>query len=109
MSAINHSAIRLAVRARALTLPAIATTGSASLGVSSNAYTRASGSFLTDGFEPGMELSASAFADSTNNGVATITEVAALTMKVDKALVDAAGAAGKTLAVGLPAVWEQEE
>lgn len=55
-------------------------------------YTRATGSFVTDGFTEGMTVTVSGFANGGNNGVKTIATVSALviTMTVDTGLVDEA-------------------
>jgi hypothetical protein len=57
----------LALRGRVLTL-SVATTGTTSLAATATGYTRAAGSFVTDGFKPGMEVLAAGFATSGNNG-----------------------------------------
>lgn len=103
----DHQAVQLAIRAHARTV-SVATTGATSLAVSGSTYTRATGSFVTDGFKPGMELLASGFASATNNGLAVVTAVAATVLTVDRTLVDATASAGKTLSVGLPSreAWE---
>ena len=121
---IAHYDNQLALRARLLTL-AGPTTGSTSLSATATGYARASGSFLTDGFKVGMEVTASGFGTAANNGTGRITAVAALTMsvtaytltadttehgytKTDRTLVVEVASTGRTLAVHLPThrAWE---
>jgi hypothetical protein len=102
---IDHSAIQLACRARARSL-SVCTTGAMSLAATASGYTRASGSFLTDGFRVGMEVTPAGFSHTTKR---TITAVTALTMSVNGAAVTVQTAsAGRTLSVGLPSsqAWE---
>lgn len=111
---------RKALRTRALTL-SVCTTGSTTLAATTTGYTRASGSFLADGFRRGMELSASGFGTAANNGLAVVTGVTALALAVTaydvsgddvtaRTLATEAAGAGRTLSVGLPALrsWEGE-
>lgn len=103
---IDHEGIQLALRARLLTLT-VADTGSMSLGATTTAYTRATGSFLTDGFRVGMEVDATGFV-AANNGLAVITQLTATVMTVDKTLTTQAASAGRQLVAGLPSrqAWE---
>lgn len=106
---LDHRAILAALRARLATL-AVCTTGATDLSATTTGYARAAGSFLVDGFAPGMELLASGFAAAANNGRSVVTAVAALTLTVKKAgatTIEAAGAA-RTLAVGVPAAFGGE-
>jgi hypothetical protein len=102
---INHYDYQLALRQRLLTLEVV-TTGSISLTATTSGYTRGSGSFLTDGFAVGMEVSGSGFTDPDNNAAKTITAVAALTLECDGCTAEGAGT--RTLSVGLPELrgWE---
>lgn len=108
---ISHSAYRQAIRDRARTL-SVATTGATTLATTTTTYTRSSGSFLTDGFAVGMEVTASGFA-AANNGVALITGLTATVMTVRRTspLVTSAAASGRTIAAGLPSkrAWENVE
>lgn len=71
------------------------------LAATATGYTRTSGSFLTDGFRVGMEVTPTGFTTTTP---AVVTAVTATTMTVDRArAVDASVVAGRTLAVNLPA------
>lgn len=100
----DRLAVHLALRARLLTL-AVVTTGSTTLEATATGYARAAGSFLDDGFEPGMEVTPSGFASTTPG---TVTAVAALTLTIDGGRTAEAAGAGRTLAVGLPSrmAWE---
>lgn len=104
---IDHQALQLAVRTKLATL-AVCTTGSTTLGVSANTYTRATGSFLTDGFKPGMEVTPTGFTGTGNNTVAVVTTVAALAVGTNRTLVTESEASGKTLACGQPAGFAAE-
>ena len=81
------------------------TTGSTSLAAvsGSNTFTRATGSFVTDGFNVGDEIWASGFATGGNNGRTKITAVSALSMTVAKTLASDVSAASRTIKVGLAA------
>lgn len=113
---LNHLTVRRAVRARLGTLVA-ATTGVTSLSATATGYARAAGSFVTDGFEVGMELRGSGFANAVNNGVGVVTRVAPLALTVSMwvatttngvrtvtrpANVAESAAGGRALTVGLP-------
>ncbi len=78
------------------------TTGSMTLeaNVTTNIFERTTGSFLADGFLPGMEVTASGFVTSGNNGRTRITAVTALEMTVAKTLAADAAASGCTLSAG---------
>ena len=101
---IDEVQIQLALRARLLTL-SVATTGTMTLAAVSGGYTRASGSFLTDGFAPGMELVPVGFSSSTPR---VITGVTALAITVSSTVPAQVAAGGRSLTVGLPAAraWE---
>lgn len=102
---IDHFGMHLAMRARALTL-SVVTTGSTSLSATSTGYERASGSFLTDGFAPGMEVTGTSFSNAANNAAKTITAVTATALTCPGCVTETAGT--RTLSVGLPStrVWE---
>jgi hypothetical protein len=95
---MDHGAVLLACRSHALTL-SVATTGSTTLAATATGYTRATGSFLTDGFRVGMEVTPTGFTTATS---AVITAVTALTMTVDTARAVDSSSIGRTLTVGLP-------
>lgn len=106
---IDLEAARLACRTR-LRGMTVATTGATSIAATATTYTRAAGSFLTDGFRTGMELLASGFAPSGNNGYKVVTEVAAgtLTVTSDTTMAVAAAGGNETLLAALPEtrLWE---
>lgn len=99
--------VRLALRAHLRDLE-VCTTGSTTLAATSAGYTRASGSFLDDGFRPGMEVTPSGFTAST---VGTVLTVSALAMTIRGGRTVESSASGRSLTVGLPAtqVWENTE
>lgn len=104
------SHMRAAWRQQLLTLSK-ATTGTLSnVSVSGATYTRASGSFLTDGFGIGDEIVAAGFAQASNNGRALVRAVTALAMTVDRTLATEAAGANVSLVAGLPQDrhWEGE-
>jgi hypothetical protein len=119
---IDHLDVQLTLRARATTLE-VCTTGSTTLAATSTGYTRPVGSFVTDGFAPGMEITASGFATAANNGTGLVTNVTATVLSVtaytvaysggelvvsDRTLVAEGAGSGRTVLVGLPAMraWE---
>lgn len=106
---VDHTNARLAIRQRLKTL-SVATTGAITMSAAGGTYTRASGSFLDDGFRAGMEVVGSGFSNAGNNVTGVVMAVSALTLTVDQGLVTEASAAGRTLAAGLPSsrMWENE-
>ena len=102
---INHYAIQKALRVKLQTL-SVCTTGSVTLSVTATGYARTTGSFLTDGFVPGLEVSGTSFAVSGNNTAKTISSVSALTLTCPGCTVETATTA--TLASLLPThcAWE---
>lgn len=102
---INHLAIQLALRAKLLTFPTIATTGSATLSATATGYARLTGSFITDGFYPGFEVAPSGF---TQTEVGTVIGVTALALTIFEGRTVQSSASGRTLSVGLPSMrqWE---
>jgi hypothetical protein len=101
---IDEIQMQLALRSKLLTL-SVATTGTMTLASTTSGYTRATGSFLTDGFAVGMEVTPTGFTSSTPR---VITAVSALSMTVDGTLTAQAAAGGRSLTVGLPSsrAWE---
>lgn len=95
---IDLSAATLSLRNRALGL-VVATTGSTDLSATATGYHRAAGSFVTDGFLPGMEFTPTGFAANT---VDIITSVTATDIATKYARAVEAVASGRTLSVGLP-------
>lgn len=104
--AIEHLAYQLALRARALTL-SVCTTGTMALAATSTGFTRATGSFATDGFYAGMEITPAGFADAINTPC-VVTNVSALLLTVNRRQAAQASAGSRSIAVGLPAqrAWE---
>jgi hypothetical protein len=100
---LSHLACVEALRTQLLTL-SVCTTGSATLSATATGYARTTGSFLTDGFAVGMEITPTGFAANT---VAVLTGVTALTLTTAARAVEVA-AAGRTIACLLPAgrAWE---
>ncbi len=101
---IQHSLVVPACRARALTL-AVCTTGAITMARTATGYSRATGSFLTDGLRVGMEVTPGGFAADTPEVIRTLTATA---MTTDTPHAAQPAAAGRTLAVGLPSrrAWE---
>lgn len=115
---IDPRAMRLALRTRLLTMDPVATTGSTSLaatsGASGGTFTRSTGSFLDDGFEAGMEITATGFGSSSNNTSTNghvVVAVAALSMQVRSTLSTEGAGSGRTLNAVLPTrrAWENSE
>lgn len=127
---IDTAAAVLAIRNRILGV-SVATTGSVSLGATATntstglaTYTRASGSFITDGLYQGMEFTAAGFGTAANNGKGLIAGVTATVLTVypydvtsttntvaTRTMVDEAASSGRTISVGLPGLraWENVE
>jgi hypothetical protein len=101
---VNHRAHIVALRALLRTL-SVCTTGSTTLSATATGYARAAGSFLTDGFAAGMEVTPTGFTQTTRS---VITGVSALAITVAGGRTVEGAAAGRTLAVALPATraWE---
>jgi len=97
---IDHGAVLLACRTKLAAL-SVATTGSVSLTATSSGYTRSTGSFLTDGFAPGMELVGAGFSNDENNAAKTITSVSTLQISAAGCVAETAGT--RSLTVGVPA------
>jgi hypothetical protein len=101
---IDEVAMQTAMRARAQTL-IVATTGVTSLSATSTGYARTTGSFYTELFYPGMEITPAGFA---SNVVRVITDVQPLTITVSGSVTPEVAAGGRSLTVGLPVsrAWE---
>jgi hypothetical protein len=101
---IDSQAVLLALRTRLLTL-SVVTTGSANLAASTAGYTRASGSFLTDGFAAGMEVTPSGF---TQTATGVVSAVATGTLTITGGRTVQTAGAGRSVACLLPAAraWE---
>jgi hypothetical protein len=118
---LSEIEMQLALRTKLLTL-SVTTTGTLALAATATQYTRAAGSFLTDGFAVGMEITPAGFA---NNSRAVITDVTALTITAKRIIATTANgvttytlgpltaeasAGGRSLTVGLPSqrAWEND-
>jgi hypothetical protein len=103
---IDEIAMQLALRDWAKTL-VVATTGVLALAATASGYTRTTGSFLDDGFWPGMEITPAGF---IANAPRVITDVSALVITVSGAVTPEAVAGGRALTVGLPSsrAWENK-
>lgn len=113
---LDETLAELALRARLLGTT-VATTGSTSLAATTTGYTRSAGSFITDGFREGMEVSVTGFPTAANNGKGVILKpLTATVMLIDaydvsspnvvtsRTLVVEAEAAGRTISAGIPAL-----
>lgn len=83
--------------------PSVAMQGSPTMSAQapSNTYTRSSGSFVTDGFLPGMSITVANMANAQNNGVKVVTAVTALVLTVAQTLLAEAGpTSGVTITSG---------
>lgn len=98
MSVATHTAARLALRAKLKTLVIAASAGS--IAAVKTGFTRVSGSFITDGFYPGFEVTQIGFGV---NITTLITGVTALAMTTADAPTVAGAAIGQSLASYLPA------
>jgi hypothetical protein len=98
MSTALLSDVRLAVRAMLQSL-VVCSTGSTTLAATATGFTRATGSFLADGFRVGYEVTPSGFAD---NSVSVIVDVTDTTMALLDARKAQAAGAGRALTCGVP-------
>ena len=106
--AISWQQMQTALRTKLLTLE-VCTTGSVSLSATATGYARTTGSFITDGFTPGMEVTGTGFSATANNTARTLTGVTALTLTCSGTVAETAGT--RTLKVVLPGdrAWENVE
>lgn len=84
----------------------VAQTASADvIGATPTGYIRTSGSFITQGFTVGMQVTASGFTNDANNGTSVITDVTATTLTVTKtpSTVAEVAATGRSLRAPRPA------
>jgi len=104
---IDTYTLQLALRTKALSL-SVSTCSGVNLSASGSIFTRASGSFITDEFSIGMELTAAGFSEAANNDTFVVTNVGATQITVDGSLTTESAGSGKTLTVGLPSnrAWE---
>jgi hypothetical protein len=100
-----HANLRSAFRERLLTLVDIDHSPGVSVSLASGVFTRASGSWLTAGFAPGMEVTVSGFTGSPLYGV--VETVSALALKLNITGTQTVAGGGRFI-VGLPQgrAWE---
>lgn len=101
---LDTDAALVALRTRLLAT-VVATTGSTTLTKTATGFTRASGSFVTDGFRVGMEVTPAGF---TVNDVEVITALTATTMTTKSHTAQSSGS-GRSLAAGIPVGRALEE
>lgn len=79
----------------------VSISGSPNLGATAttNVFTRASGSFVSDGVKVGHMITTSGFTNSANNGTFRVTAVASGSLTVDGTLVTEAATTGRTMTV----------
>jgi hypothetical protein len=99
-----HANLRSAFRERLLTLVDIDHSPGVSVSLASGVFARASGSWLSAGFAPGMEVQAQGF---TGNPVGVVETVSALAMKLNITGTQTVAGGGRFI-VGLPQgrAWE---
>lgn len=97
MSVATHVAARLALRAKLKTLVIASSAGN--IAAVATGFTRASGSFITEGFYPGFEVTQLGF---PKNITTLITDVSDLAIKTADAPTVAGAAIGQTLSSLLP-------
>jgi len=95
---IDLELARTAFNTRAAQL-VVATTGSTTLAATTAGYTRTTGSFVTDGFAPGMEITPAGFTQTARGVVQAVT--ATLLTIIGGRTAEASGA-GRSLVVSLP-------
>jgi hypothetical protein len=98
---LDHTLAQVALWNRALSV-VVCTTGSTSLSATSLGFARGSGSFITDGFAAGMEVTGSGFS-AANNSAKIIEGVTAGFLTIKGGCAVQSATAGRTLTVGLPA------
>lgn len=105
---LNHRTVVKALRARLLTV-VVVTTGDTALASTGNGYTRAAGSFITDGFTRGMEVVPAGFANNDPAVIKTVSDLEITTFQDGRPI--EAAAAGRSLTVGIPEIrgWENVE
>lgn len=98
---LDHGLAHLKFRERAETLEVCATSG-VNISVTKYTYVRASGSWITEGYQPGHEIQPAGFTNALNNERAIVLQVEALTLTVREERIIEAAASGRTITVGLP-------
>ncbi len=97
--------VNLALRARLQTVT-IAATPTMDLSATSAGYARLTGSFVTEGYAEGMEVTPTGFPSeiAPRIDVATISKVEPLLLTIAKGRTPAVSASGRSLRVGLPGI-----
>lgn len=95
---MSHTDVRLALRAKLLTL-SVCTTGSMTLAATATGYTRASGSFVSDNFVVGQEITPAGFGANVADVIIAVTATSITTKNSHAAEV---AASGRSLSVLLP-------
>jgi hypothetical protein len=95
---LNHLAALITCRARLATLE-VCTTGTTTLEATATGFVRLTGSFVTDGFQVGMEVLPAGFTSTTRQ---VVKNVAALTLTVEGTPSVQASGSGRSLTVGQP-------
>ena len=105
---IDHFTLQTALRSRLIDSLTVASCSGVNLSATGSVFTRASGSFITDEFSVGMEVTGAGFSQGANNNSFVVTGVTALTLTIDGDLTTESAGSGKTLTVGLPSrrAWE---
>lgn len=103
---IDHARWHLAVRNRLRTLVVAAAVGQ--VGTSGSAFTRSAGSWVAEGFAPGMEIQVGGFPGAGQNGTYLVREVSELQLDVGEVLGATAAGPGRTVMAGVPSVFVLE-
>lgn len=96
-----HAELRSAWRSRLLTLSLVATGALTNVSAGGTALTRASGSWIADGFTEGDEVMVAGFSLAANNGRALVKSATALVLTLEKTLSTEAAGASVTVSAGL--------
>jgi hypothetical protein len=104
---LNVKLARAAFRSHAEAL-VVVTTGAVSLSATATGYARAAGSFVTDGFVVGMELTGAGFGTAANNTPGVVTAVTATDLTIDGGRTAEAADVARALTVGWPAIRAYE-
>lgn len=104
---LSHGAVHLALRDRTDGLSVCSTSG-VNITVVANGYVRASGSFITENYKPGMEIHPAGCTNPTNNERAIVVQVEALKLTTREARIPESSASGRTITVGVPEALADE-
>jgi hypothetical protein len=105
---IDDTAVQLKLRERFLSLVVSTVTPSTAISATKTGFARVSGSFLDEGFAPGMEVTGAGFRNAANNAAKIIIGVTATTLMTRDGAVAEAAATTKVLTVRVPETraWE---